>query len=127
MLRDEGSTAAYAWLRGRCRGWGPAFFTKYLYFAGAAVTSAGHAPAILDRRVARAIRPIAEAVATELGVPDARGLATWTWSDAGWTAYRYGVYLSWLETVTAQMTQHAGWPHRTDAIEFALFNGALEP
>lgn len=127
ILQDEGAVAAYAWLRGRCGGWGPAFFTKYLYFVGTTVTATGQAPAILDRRVARAIRPIAEAVATELDVPDAPGLAAWTWSDGGWTGYRYSVYLACLGTVTAQMAGQSGWPHRTDAIELALFSGALKP
>lgn len=91
VLDVDGAVAAYEQLRGSVRGFGPAFLTKFLYFAqGPVVVEPG--PLILDARVAAACRSIAVSVLRGDGMdPDlAHELARWQWSDGGWSTYRYG-------------------------------------
>ncbi|MGV9565014.1 8-oxoguanine DNA glycosylase OGG fold protein [Streptomyces sp. NPDC003480] len=50
VLSRHGAVASYEGLRGRIPGFGPSFFTKFLYFAGKTVKPAnGPEPLILDR------------------------------------------------------------------------------
>lgn len=53
-LATSEPTAAYRLLNGKIKNLGPAFFTKFLYFAGAGDSS--HPSLILDARVAAALR-----------------------------------------------------------------------
>jgi hypothetical protein len=77
---------------------GPAFFTKFLYFAVPGAL-------ILDKRVARAVHALSEL--RYLVTPDGRSVT--------WTPYRYAVYLHWMR----QTAQAAGI--RPDELEFTLF------
>lgn len=96
VLRESGPVAAYDALRGRLRisYLGPAFFTKFLYFAGYDSGSEPR-PLILDRFVAR-------------------GLGA-GWPRAGWTSAQYGEY---LRHVHAWAQESGAAP---DAVELALF------
>ncbi|MBB4904096.1 8-oxoguanine DNA glycosylase OGG fold protein [Actinophytocola algeriensis] len=96
LLRESGPVAAYDALRTRFRiaYLGPAFFTKFLYFAGYD-TGSEPRPLILDRFVAR-------------------GLAA-GWPRTGWTGARYGEY---LRHAHAWAHESGAAP---DAVELALF------
>lgn len=96
VLHESGPVAAYAAFRGpqQLAYLGPAFFTKFLYFAGYETTPEPR-PLILDRFVASGLRA--------------------GWPTAAWTSAQYGEYLrhahAWAhETGTAP-----------DAVEMALF------
>jgi hypothetical protein len=101
-----GPLSAYAYLRGTGQSctvpyWGPAFFTKLLYFADAPPRRA----LILDQVLARE-------VANLTGMPhlvDSRGRAE------RWTAYRYGAYLAWMAQTAADFQVSTGF------LEYALF------
>jgi hypothetical protein len=83
--------------------WGPAFFTKLLYFAD--VQSASGRALILDNLTARVVADIS-------GLPylvDERG------RSERWTEYRYGVYLTWMALVSAKLDIPL------DFLEYALF------
>ena len=88
----HGGPAAVAYI-------GPAYFTKYLYFAASSVTVPGLRPLILDRRVASALRSH-----TDLGI-----------SKQSWSVAEYEAYLS---RAAAFAEQHGADP---DAVELALF------
>lgn len=103
--RSEEPADCYAqMLRGgslRIKHLGPAFFTKWIYFAGFEAGSSGRArPLILDARVARTL-----------------GWATW-----GWSASSYARYIAVSEALRDAWCPEAP----TDVIEYALFtaNGA---
>ena len=103
-----GPLSAYACLRGTGGActvprWGPAFFTKLLYFA-----HTGPAPGsalILDNLTATAVAAIS-------------GLANFVNKRGGsrrWTEYRYGVYLAWMNQEAARQGVSP------DFLEYALF------
>jgi hypothetical protein len=103
-----GPLSAYACLRGTGSArtvprWGPAFFTKLLYFA-----HTGPAPGsalILDNLTATAVAAIT-------------GLPNFVSRHSGsrrWTEYRYGVYLAWMNQVAAEQGVSP------DFLEYALF------
>ncbi|MFD7409539.1 hypothetical protein ACFV7R_44605 [Streptomyces sp. NPDC059866] len=128
MLADEGAVAAYRSLRGAIPGLGPAFFTKFLYFAGAArLELPGPRPLILDQRIARVVRAYAIRVGQKAGLAEPAGLAGWLWSDGGWTAHRYDIYLGWMHAATGQLAATTHWPFAPDLLELALFGGAWNP
>jgi hypothetical protein len=103
VLADHGAVAAYGRVRGAIAGPGPAFFSKFLYFAGGAVPDVpGPRPLILDRRIARVLRVYATRLGEEAGLGEAAKLAAWLWSDGGWTPCRYDVYLRWTHGATGQ-------------------------
>lgn len=129
VLDKDGPVAAYTRLRGAVRGFGPAFFTKFLYFAGGE-GAAKPAPLILDARVAAACRAIAMSVTQGSGVdPDlANELAWWQWGKGAWTPHRYDVYLRLVGAVNALMeaSSEGRWPMgRTDVVELAMFDPDL--
>lgn len=103
-----GPLSAYAYLRGTGSActvphWGPAFFTKFLYFADAG--SVPGSALILDNLTATAVGAIS-------GLPNfvnRRG------GSVRWTAYRYGVYLAWMKLVAAEQEV------KPDFLEYALF------
>ncbi|GAA2837246.1 hypothetical protein GCM10010441_72030 [Kitasatospora paracochleata] len=129
-LLDRGAVAAYREVDRAVKGLGPAFFTKYLYFVDRALGPApGFSALILDQRVARVLRARATRVGTEAALPSAGEVARWTWSDTGWTAHRYEVYLRWMHAAAEQLARAVpGWPAgEPDLWELALFQGGWDP
>lgn len=96
LLRETGPVAAYDALLGRLRiaHLGPAFFTKFLYFAGYDAGTEPR-PLILDRFVARGLRA--------------------GWPSTGWTSGQYGEYLRHAQV----WARESGTT--PDAVELALF------
>jgi hypothetical protein len=82
----------------RLHGFGPAFFTKFLYFSTPGTL-------ILDKRLASAVRRLSQL--PNLATEDGRPLT--------WTPYRYAVYMHWM-TQTAQTVGVA-----PDLLELTLF------
>ncbi|NMO35425.1 hypothetical protein HG826_17990 [Streptomyces sp. GMY01] len=128
LLREEGALVAYEKLNGVHR-LGPAFLTKFLYFAGLAVPELeGLPPLILDMRLARVLRRHATKVGSAAGYEWADPVARRIWRDGCWTSHRYGVYLQWMHAVNDQLKAEVnGWPGSPDVLELALFDGAWEP
>lgn len=125
-LRGGGAEPAYRNLVGTVRNWGPAFFTKFLYFAGSVTAGPAPAPLILDKRVATALRPIAATAYQRAALPEPDALAAWLWTDSGWSPHRYEQWLIWADHITKALTATVpGWPPRPDILELALFCGAL--
>jgi hypothetical protein len=96
----------------RLRGYGPAFFTKFLYFSTPGAL-------ILDNRLANAVHKLSR-------MPH---LVTGNRQSLAWTPYRYAVYLHWMK----QTAQAAGT--QPELLELTLFqppgeladeNGAAE-
>ncbi|MCX4625010.1 hypothetical protein ACFZAB_31140 [Streptomyces albogriseolus] len=123
-LRVHGAAEAYAALRGRVPGLGPAFFTKFLYFTGIALPPAcGPRPLILDRVLSRRLRQLAAAVGRESGHDVDGSVAAWVWSDGNWSPHRYRVYLAFMHAAAEQLTAEDSWPSSAapDLLECALF------
>jgi hypothetical protein len=102
-----GSLSAYNYLRGerqrrRVPHWGPAFFTKLLYFSD---SSQPRRALILDQVLAREVAGLTRMP----HLVDSRGRAR------RWTEYRYGVYLAWMAQTAAEFQVPA------DLLEYALF------
>ncbi|MFC8763708.1 hypothetical protein ACFUAG_23765 [Streptomyces sp. NPDC057193] len=128
LLATDGAVAGYRRLSGAIAGLGPAFFTKFLYFAGGAVVDApGPRPLILDQRVARVLRAYTTRLGEEIGLEEPAKLAAWLWSDGGWTPHRYDVYLRWAHGATDQLAGSTHWPLVPDVLELALFSGTWNP
>ncbi|MFD3456992.1 hypothetical protein ACFWVC_33055 [Streptomyces sp. NPDC058691] len=128
-LREHGAAAAYASLHRRVPGYGPSFFTKFLYFAGTTVKPAsGPAPLILDRVLARRLRSLATAAGQETGHDPDGSVAGWVWRDRDWSPHRYEVYLSFLHAAARQIAATKDWPSSAspDLLECALFHTAWE-
>lgn len=132
----EAGTAVdgYKRLRKRVPWLGPAFYTKFLYFAGAASPpAAGPSPLILDAVVASQVRAVVAARyaarhSDSRHVSDAEPLATWLWSSGGWSPHRYGVWLSFANAATAQLRSEIPvWSSKADAFELAVFDKQLRP
>ncbi|MFJ2644586.1 hypothetical protein [Streptomyces sp. NPDC087511] len=128
LLATDGAVAAYRSLSGAIAGLGPAFFTKFLYFAGGAVVDApGPRPLIFDQRIARVLRAYTTRLGEKIGLEEPAKLAAWLWSDGGWTPHRYAVYLRWVHGATDQLAGSTHWPLAPDLLELALFSGAWDP
>ncbi len=107
-LKECGPLSAYDYLRGKdMRGkipyWGPAFFTKFLYFAD--IPGETGRALILDNQTAWMVTQLSRME----HLVDQRN------RSERWTAYRYGVYLAWMTTVSGQLQV------RPDFLEYALF------
>ncbi|MGV9353279.1 8-oxoguanine DNA glycosylase OGG fold protein [Streptomyces misionensis] len=128
LLRDNGAKAAYEKLNGVHR-LGPAFLTKFLYFAGLALPETkGLPPLILDMRLARVLRLHATRLGQDAGYEWAAPIARRIWRDGGWTSHRYDVYLRWMHAINDRLTTEVnGWPTSPDILELALFAGAWTP
>lgn len=108
---EGGPIAAYDVLRGTgtassARGWGPAFFTKLLYFADARRQQSQRPRAlVLDNLLAHQVTALS-------GLPHLlyRGRA------ARWSPYRYGICISWMVASTATSLDLPA-----DEVECALF------
>ncbi|MFE2101571.1 hypothetical protein [Streptomyces sp. NPDC059468] len=116
-------------LKGQAPGLGPAYFTKFLYFAGLALEPVpGMRPLILDQVLARRLRQMAAAVGRECGHDPDGSIAAWVWSDGNWTPHRYRVYISFMHAAADQLAAHEGWPSGAapDLLECALFTTGWE-
>jgi hypothetical protein len=122
LLRDAGTAAsrdvvdAYRRLYPHDRRYaikylGAAFFTKYLYFAGAG--SADHPALILDDRVANALHH-------RCGWKSLR-------TGGFWPAWTYGRYSRLLTRWAAKQTDELGRAVRPDEIELWLFKNGVPP
>lgn len=121
VLHQEGAARAYALLRecGRVPELGPAFFTKFLYFAAKVVEVPGTEAMVLDNVLAECMRWVWARRRNEPGGGDAPP-AEWAWRGPRWTTYRYKIYLAFLHRGAAQLS----CPERTwtpDLVEMILF------
>lgn len=109
-LKECGPLSTYHYLRGdrgnKVPHWGPAFFTKFLYFAAPPGVIGG--PLILDNQIAWMLTQI---------TPMEHLLVRRNRSQR-WTGYRYGVYLAWMAMMSEQLQV------RPDFLEYALFEEA---
>ena len=131
LLRDTGAagpTAAYERLD-TLRGLGPAFLTKFLYFAGRALPEiTGPRPLILDSVLAGVIRRHATITGRSAGHEWSEAIAGRIWRDGAWTSHRYGIHLRWMHAANEQLTTALpNWPKDPDVLELALFSGAWKP
>jgi hypothetical protein len=128
LLVSDGACAAYDKLDA-VRHLGPAFHTKFLYFAGQALPEVkGPRPLILDAVLARVLRRHATRLGRAAGLPWAPDVARRIWSPGGWTSHRYSVYLTWMSATTTHLAANLpAWPHSPDLLELALFTGAWNP
>ncbi|MFF3547501.1 hypothetical protein ACFYXD_37430 [Streptomyces platensis] len=129
-LCEQGAGAAYAALHRKVPGFGPSFFTKFLYFAGKTARPAhGPEPLILDGFLSLRLRSLASAVGRETGHDTDGSVAAWVWADWNWSPHRYKVYLSFMQAAAHQVATTDGWPSGAapDLLECALFNAAWEP
>ncbi|MET8276381.1 hypothetical protein [Streptomyces sp. NPDC005096] len=124
-LSEHSAEAAYAGLQGLVPGFGPSFYTKFLYFVGKTVTPAtGPQPLVLDRVLARRLRSLAQAVGRESGHDPTGAIARWVWRDQNWSPHRYAVYLSFMQAAADQAAATDAWPSNAslDLLEYALFS-----
>jgi len=105
LLETDGPVAAYDSLvrgnRNHIAFLGPAFFTKYLYFAAGETPDIDPPPLILDRLVARGL---------------SAGFDEWSLRASGWPAATYGRYLQFAAEQAAATGTPAGF-------ELSLFQG----
>lgn len=125
VLGEHGSRQAYAALHQRIPELGPSFFTKFLYFAGAALQPAPNLRLlILDRVLSLRMRSLAAAVGRETGHDPDGSVAAWVWADWNWSPHRYEVYLSFMHAAARQLASTGAWPPGAapDLLECALFS-----
>ena len=96
-------------------GFGPAFFTKFLYFVGQG--EAGHHSLILDARVASSLFD-----AGWTALPRQRSRGGWSYSS-NWYTDTYVSYCDLLARWAEEATTELGGPIAPDEIERALFEG----
>ncbi|MFI2761743.1 hypothetical protein ACH5A3_23175 [Streptomyces echinatus] len=126
-LCERGAVDAYTVLHKAVPGFGPSFFTKFLYFAGQALpTAPDPRPLILDRVLSLRLRALAAALGRETGVDPEGTVAAWVWAEWDWTPHRYDVYLSFMHAAARQIAGTPAWPSGAtpDLLECALFGGA---
>ncbi|MFH9010091.1 hypothetical protein ACH4C6_01845 [Streptomyces sp. NPDC017943] len=128
LLTCEGASAAYERLQ-VLDGLGPAFLTKFLYFAGQALPEVkGLRPLILDRVLAGVLRRYATKIGVTAGFEWAPVVANRVWRDGNWTSYRYHIYLTWMYAASEQLTASSiEWSAGPDVLELALFSAAWAP
>ncbi|OII67193.1 hypothetical protein [Streptomyces sp. CC77] len=128
LLVDEGAVAAYELLN-TLDGLGPAFFTKFLYFAGQALPEVkGPRPLILDSVLAGVLRRHATKAGRAAGHEWSEAIARWIWRESGWSSHRYGVYLRWMYAANERLAAvRTDWPAAPDVLELALFSAVWDP
>ncbi|MFF0483594.1 hypothetical protein [Streptomyces sp. NPDC004435] len=128
LLVDRGAVAAYERLD-TLHGLGPAYFTKFLYFAGQALSDMkGPRPLILDSVLAGVLRRHATKVGLAAGYEWSERIARWIWRRSGWSSHRYDVYLRWMYAANEQLEAASiDWPAAPDVLELALFSSAWDP
>lgn len=106
LMHSDGPVAAYESLLARqhnhIKFLGPAFFTKYLYFAAGQPTTVQPQPLILDKFVARSLNAHIDG---------------WAIRDNGWPGSTYSRYL----TLAAEHATEAGRDTSPAGFEMALF------
>ncbi|MFF0232682.1 hypothetical protein [Micromonospora sp. NPDC005254] len=123
-LDRRGAGAAYQLLfgTGRISAFGPAFFTKFLYFAGR--TDKARCPAlILDARLARQMRGFWQGRAYEPYALNGRS-ARWLWQGPRWSPRRYQIYLAFMSRAAAQLSV-SGERWTSELVELLLFRRNL--
>ncbi|WP_446209804.1 8-oxoguanine DNA glycosylase OGG fold protein [Micromonospora sp. IBSANI012] len=122
VLDDQGGRAAYQLLlKGRpIPGFGPAFFTKFLYFASRTENERCLA-LILDKRLARQMRCFWERRAGEAYAVNGPA-ARWLWRGPRWSPRRYQVYLAFMCRGAAQLSE-SGERWTPELVELLLFRG----
>jgi hypothetical protein len=128
LLRTGNVTAAYERLNA-VPDLGPAFSTKFLYFAAQALPETPEPrPLILDSVLARVLRRYVTRLGHESGLPWSAPIAQRIWAAGNWSPHRYSVYLAWMSATTAHLAHDLpGWPASPDVLELALFTGAWDP
>ncbi|MGC5334964.1 hypothetical protein [Micromonospora sp. DT62] len=125
-LEQQGTRASYELLvRGApVRGFGPAFFTKFLYFASRA-DNARSGALILDARLAGQMRDGWKRRADQpyaVNGPAAR----WLWRGPRWSSLRYQIYLAFICRAAGQLSGSAErWT--PELVELLLFRGRQTP
>ncbi|GHJ54488.1 hypothetical protein Nm8I071_37950 [Nonomuraea sp. TT08I-71] len=121
-LDREGAVESYRHLLGdgQIPGLGPAFFTKFLYFADRAGGGRGGA-LILDARLARQMRRFWRCRADESYAADGRS-PDWLWQGPVWSPYRYHVYLAFMGRIAAELSE-SGERWTPELVELLLFRG----
>jgi hypothetical protein len=127
VLDDNGPGDAYALLQrrsGRIPHFGPAFLTKYLYFAYFGANTRDDCrdcrPLVLDKVLAGRMRWFwARRRDEPYGVDIAR--AEWLWKGPCWTTRRYRVYLAFMHRAATQLSA-AGSLWTPDLVELILFS-----
>ncbi|MEU7948857.1 hypothetical protein AB0C50_29600 [Micromonospora taraxaci] len=120
VFDQRGAGAAYQLLldAGRISEYGPAFFTKLLYFASR--TDSGQCPAlILDARLARQMRGFWQRRANEPYAVNGRS-ARWLWQGPRWSTRRYQIYRAFICRATAQLSV-SGERWTPELLELLLF------
>jgi hypothetical protein len=121
VLDRDGAPAAYELLlnEGRIPALGPAFFTKFLYFASK--SSEVKCPAmILDARLASRMRWFWDRRSRDRYAAAAGHSARWLWQGPRWSRYRYQVYLAFLQQAAQQLSE-SGDRWTPDLVELLLF------
>ncbi|MEU3223550.1 hypothetical protein ABZ695_10380 [Streptomyces sp. NPDC006976] len=128
LLVDEGAVAAYEVLS-TFDGLGPAFLTKFLYFAGLALPEVkGPRPLILDSVLAGVLRRHATKVGRAVGYEWSEAITKRIWCDRGWSSHRYDIYLRWMSAANDRLVAASiNWPAAPDVLELALFSAAWNP
>ncbi|MEU2488818.1 MULTISPECIES: 8-oxoguanine DNA glycosylase OGG fold protein [Streptomyces] len=128
LLVDKGAVAAYEALS-TLDGLGPAFLTKFLYFAGLALPEVkGPRPLILDSVLAGVLRRHAMKVGRAVGYEWSEAITKRIWRDSGWSSHRYDVYLRWMYAANDRLVAASiNWPAAPDVLELALFSAAWNP
>lgn len=128
ILDDYGPVAAYRALRDDCRvpHLGPAFFSKFLYFADASINrKAGDrvAAIILDQTTAQRMISVSREYLRASGPHSSaqHEAITWVWHRSNWSGHRYGIYCEWASRCAKYMAETHRWPQDADLIELALF------
>ncbi|RAO17580.1 8-oxoguanine DNA glycosylase OGG fold protein [Micromonospora noduli] len=119
-LDQQGARSAYQLLlnAGKISEFGPAFFTKFLYFASR--TGQGRCPAlILDGRLARQMRGFWERRANEPYAENGSS-ARWLWQGPRWSDYRYQIYRTFMVRSASQLSE-SGDRWIPELVELLLF------
>ncbi|MGW2626931.1 8-oxoguanine DNA glycosylase OGG fold protein [Micromonospora taraxaci] len=119
-LDQQDAGAAYQLLlnAGRISGLGPAFFTKFLYFASR-TDNAGCPALILDARLARQMRGFWQRRANEPYAVNGRS-ARWLWQGPHWSTRRYQIYRAFICRSVAQLSE-SGERWTPELAELLLF------
>lgn len=123
-LDREGAVEAYRYLAGAggIPGFGPAFFTKFLYFTDRDGGRRG-CSLILDARLARQMRGFWRCRANEPYAADGPS-PDWLWHGPVWTERRYRIYLAFMGRAAAELSESSErWT--PDLVELLLFRRGL--
>jgi len=119
LLEDQGSVAAYAYLRDGqpLAHWAAAFVTKFLYFAGHVADVNGDRPLILDKVLARRMRWFWRRRFS----PQQAAIYERHWATYRWSTYRYQVYLTFLGVAAEQLAGTSPTRWSPDLVELILY------